>query len=128
MIDRRRFVSTAIGAPLTALAASALGPTLEGWAATDAPFDLGPTLEELRRRCGVPAVGAIVVSTDRVIARGVAGVRRMGEPGAVSVGAHWQLGSLTKNFTGTLAAILVERDMLSWDATLRQLYPENTWR
>jgi D-alanyl-D-alanine carboxypeptidase len=124
MIDRRRFVSTAIGAPLAAVAASVLGPTLDGWAASDTPIDLGPTLEELRRRCGVPAVGAIAVSTDRVVARGVAGFRRMGEPGPVSVGAHWQLGSLTKNFTGTLAAILVERDMLSWDATLRQLYPE----
>jgi hypothetical protein len=65
MIDRRRFVSTVVGAPL----AAALGPTLNGLAATDAPFDLGPTLEELRRRCGVPAVGAIAVSTDRVIAR-----------------------------------------------------------
>src|SRR3984957_20176754 len=121
MIDRRRFISTAIGAPL----AAALGPTLNGLAATDAPFDLGPTLEELRRRCGVPAVGAIAVSTDRVIARGVAGFRRMGEPSAVSTDAHWQLGSLTKNFGGTLVAVLVERGKLSWDTTLRQIYPEH---
>ncbi len=120
MIDRRRFISTAIGASL----AAALGPTLEALASTEAPFDLDPTLEQIRRRCGLPAVGAIAVSTDRVIARGVAGFRRMGEPGSVSVDAHWQLGSLTKNFTGTIAGMLVERGRLSWDATLRQLYPE----
>jgi CubicO group peptidase (beta-lactamase class C family) len=124
MIDRRRFISTAVGAPLAA-AGSALGSMLEALAATDAPFDLGPTLEQIRRRCGLPAVGGIAVSTDRVIARGVAGFRRMGEPGAVSVNAHWQLGSLTKNFVGTLASVLVERNKLSWDATLRQLYPEH---
>ena len=123
MIDRRRFISTGLSAPLAA-ALSALAPSLDGLAA-DAPFDLGPTLEQIRKRCGLPAVGAIAVSTDRVIARGVAGVRRMGEPGAVSVDMHWQLGSLTKNFTGTLAGILVERGKLSWDATLRQLYPEH---
>jgi CubicO group peptidase (beta-lactamase class C family) len=120
MIDRRRFISTAITAPL----AASLAPALEGSAAADAPIDQGPTLEQLRRRCGVPAVGAIVVSTDRVVARGVAGFRRMGESGAVSVGSHWQLGSLTKNFTGTIAGLLVERGRLSWDTTLRQLYPE----
>jgi CubicO group peptidase (beta-lactamase class C family) len=123
MIDRRRFMSTAAGAPLAA-SLSALLPSLEALAANDAPVDLGPTLEQIRRRCDLPAVGAIAVSTDRVIARGVAGFRRMGEPGAVTVDAHWQLGSLTKNFTGTIAGMLVERGKLYWDSTLRQLYPE----
>jgi CubicO group peptidase (beta-lactamase class C family) len=104
---------------------SALAPALDAVAAAEPPIDLGPTLDQIRRRCGVPAIGAIAVSTDRVIARGVAGFRRMGEPGAVSVDAHWQLGSLTKNFTGTIAGLLVERGRLSWDATLRQLYPEH---
>jgi CubicO group peptidase (beta-lactamase class C family) len=123
MIDRRRFISTATAAPLAA-SLSALMPSLEALAANDAPVDLGPTLEQIRQRCGLPAAGAIVVSTDRVIARGVAGFRRMGEPGKVTLGAHWQLGSLTKNFTGTIAGMLVERGKLYWDSTLRQLYPE----
>lgn len=123
MIDRRRLIATAAGAPLAAVM-SMLESVLDGVAASDAPFDLGPALEQIRRRCGVPAVGAIAVSTDRVLARGVAGFRKMGEPGLVSVDAHWQLGSLTKNFTGTLAGQLVERGGLSWDATLRQLFPE----
>jgi CubicO group peptidase (beta-lactamase class C family) len=123
MVDRRRFISTAVSTPLAA-AMSATWPSLMERAAADAPLDLAPTLEQIRRRLGLPAVGAIAVSTDRVVARGVAGFRRMGEPGAVTTGAHWQLGSLTKNFTGTIAAMLVERGKLSWDATLRQLYPE----
>src|ERR1700753_2042983 len=116
MIDRRRFLTSAVGTSL-ATTMSEMLPSLEALAANDAPLDLSPTLEQLRRRCGVPAVGAIAVSTDRVVARGVAGFKRMGEPGAVTVDAHWQLGSLTKNFTGTIAAILVERGKLSWDAT-----------
>jgi CubicO group peptidase (beta-lactamase class C family) len=124
MIDRRRLISAAAGAPLAAVM-SMFESVLDEVAASDAPFDLGPALEQIRRRCGVPAVGAIAVSTDRVVARGVAGVRRMGEPGAVSTDARWQLGSLTKNFGGTLAAVLVERGKLSWDTTLRQIYPEH---
>src|SRR5262245_4965345 len=124
MIDRRRFLATA-ASPLLAAVVSTVGPALEASATTAAPIDLAPTLEQVRRRFGLPAVGAIAVSTDRVIARGVAGVRRMGEPGAVPPDAHWQLGSLSKNFTGTLAALLVERGLLSWDTTLRQIYPEH---
>jgi CubicO group peptidase (beta-lactamase class C family) len=124
MVDRRRFISTAVSVPVAA-ALSAVWPSLQTAAAYEAPFDLGPTLEQIRRRCGVPAIGAVAVSTDRIIARGVAGFRRMGEPGAVSTDACWQLGSVTKNFGGTLAAVLVESGKLSWDATLRQLYPEH---
>jgi CubicO group peptidase (beta-lactamase class C family) len=123
MIDRRRFVSTA-ASPLLAAIADACGPALKALAAAEAPIDLGPTLEQIRRRFGLPAVGAVVVSTDRVIARGVAGFRRMGESEKVSPDAHWQLGSVTKTFTGTLAGLLVERGKLSFDTMLGDVYPE----
>jgi hypothetical protein len=71
MIDRRRFVSTAASPALGAIA-GACGPALKALAAAEAPIDLGPTLEQIRQRFGLPAVGVIAVSTDRVIARGVA--------------------------------------------------------
>jgi len=56
----------------------------------------------------------------------VCGVRRIGEPGAVAADPHWQLGSITKTFTATLTAMLVERGKLKWDTTLREIYPEHT--
>ena len=52
-------------------------------------------------------------------------MRRMGEPGLVSPDPHWQLGSITKTFTATLAALLIERGKLTWDTTLAQIYPEH---
>jgi CubicO group peptidase (beta-lactamase class C family) len=123
MMDRRRFFSTA-ASPLFAAIAGACGPALKALAAAEAPIDLGPTLEQIRERFGLPAVGAIAVSTDRVIARGVAGFRRMGEPSRVSPETHWQLGSVTKTFTGTLTGLLIDRGKLSFDTTLGEIYPE----
>ncbi len=87
--------------------------------------DLGDTLDAIREKLGLPAVGAIAVSRDGVLAQGVAGVRRVGEFGLVPADAHWQLGSITKTFTATLAALLVDRGKLNWDTTLRDIYPEH---
>src|SRR6202050_368580 len=123
MMDRRRFFSTA-ASPLFAAIAGACGPALKALAAAEAPIDLGPTLEQIRERFGLPAVGGIAVSTDRVIARGVDGFRRLGAPAKVAPDAHWQLGSVTKTFTGTLTGLLVERGKLAFDTTLGEIYPE----
>jgi CubicO group peptidase (beta-lactamase class C family) len=103
---------------------ASLLPALEGMAA-DAPRDLSPTFEAIRQRLGLPAMGAIVVTGDRIVGRGVCGVRRMGEPGPIAADPHWQLGSITKTFTATLAAMLIERGKLTFDTTLRQIYPEH---
>jgi CubicO group peptidase (beta-lactamase class C family) len=107
-----------------ALWLASIVPALEADAA-DAPLDLSPTFEAIRRHLELPAMGAIVVTGDRIIGRGVCGVRRMGEPGAVAADPHWQLGSITKTFTATLAAMLIERGKLTFDTTLRQVYPEH---
>jgi len=120
MITRRHAISASAGAML-----ASVFPALGAGASVSAQ-DLSVTLDAIRRRLGLPAMGAIVVARDRIIARGVCGVRRIGEPGAVAADAHWQLGSITKTFTATLTAMLVERGKLKWDTTLREIYPEHT--
>ena len=78
------------------------------------------------RNSGLPAVGAIAVSRDAVLAQGVAGVRSaLANSVRFPANAHWQLGSITKTFTATLAALLVDRGKLSWDTRLRDIYPEH---
>lgn len=119
MIRRR----TVLGGLSGVLFASRLYPS-GAWAA-QSPVDLDPLLEAVRKRLGVPGIGAIVVGRDRVMARGEAGVRKTGEEGLISADAHWQLGSITKTFTATLAAILIERGKLTWDTRLREIYPEH---
>ncbi len=119
MISRRQLLRSSASAMAVTLVSSNNG------VAADIAQPLNATLEEIRKRMGVPALGAIVVSRDKVVARGEAGVRRVDEDGSVSPEAHWQIGSITKTFTATLTALLVERGKLSWDTTLRQLYPEH---
>ena len=119
MLNRRQAIGGAAGG-LLGTVLSAVEATAQG-----APDNLSTTLDTLCRRLGLPAAGAIVVTRDRIVARGVCGVRRMGEPGLVSPDPHWQLGSITKTFTATLAALLIERGKLTWGTTLAQMYPEH---
>lgn len=50
---------------------------------------------------------------------GVAGLRAKGHEPAVRPDDLWHIGSNTKSMTATLAARLVEKGVLSWDATVR---------
>lgn len=62
----------------------------------------------------VPGLAMAVVQSDRVIyARGF-GVRKQGRPGAVDENTLFEIGSLTKSFTATLMAMLVDDGKLSW--------------
>ncbi len=92
---------------------------------TNASKTLKTELEAIRHHFHLPAVAGIIVSRNGTIAEAACGVRKMGESSPVSEQAHWQLGSITKTFTATLAAILVERGKLTWDTTLGKIYPEH---
>ena len=57
----------------------------------------------------------------------VAGMTRVGVEGrAVRTGELWHIGSNTKAMTAALYAVLVERGILAWNATLPSLFPANT--
>jgi D-alanyl-D-alanine carboxypeptidase len=92
---------------------------------THASQTLRTELEGIRRRFPVPALVGLIVTRDATFAEAGCGVRMVGRIDTVSEQAHWQLGSITKTFTATLAAILVERGKLTWDTTLGQIYPEH---
>ena len=92
---------------------------------THASQTLRTELEGIRRRFPVPALVGLIVTRDATFAEAGCGVRMVGRIDMVSEQAHWQLGSITKTFTATLAAILVERGKLTWDTTLGQIYPEH---
>jgi CubicO group peptidase (beta-lactamase class C family) len=89
-----------------------------------APADLAPLLESIRLETGVPALGALLVTgkgTTRIEAIGVVG-NRGGEPNLpVTAEDLWHLGSCTKAFTATLAAVLVDAGALRWETTVGEL-------
>ena len=81
-------------------------------------------LDSVRKQHNVPAMAAVVLRADTVLARGVAGVRRSGIAGAVTIQDRFQLGSNTKAITATLIATLVEAGKLSWTTTPADVFPE----
>lgn len=86
--------------------------------------DLSPLLETHRAKQSLPAVGAIVVTHEGVVARGVAGVRKLGDDTKVQLTDRWHLGSDTKAMTATMVAALVEKGKLSWKLTIAEVLPD----
>ena len=97
-------------------------PLLAGTVLAQAPEDLAALLEPLRAKHGLPALGALVLRGDEVVAQGAVGVRRIDREIPVTNGDRWHLGSCTKSMTATLCAILVEKKKLAWDTTVGQVF------
>ena len=108
--------------PLAPPADSAAAPPV----AEEAPESLAELLEPLRAEHGLPALAALVRSSERVLAEGAVGLRRAGGDAPVTLDDRWHLGSCTKSMTATLAALLVARGTLAWSTTVVEAFPELT--
>lgn len=92
------------------------------------PADCADVLERVRAQFQLPALAAVVVRDDRVVALGAVGIRRLGRDVPVTAQDKFHLGSITKSMTATVAARLVERGTIRWDATLQDVFPERARR
>ena len=79
-------------------------------------------LEWARSSQNAPAVGAIVIRNGEVAERAVVGVRSTASSVPVTIDDQWHLGSITKSMTSTLAAVLVEDGLITWDTTPAQVW------
>lgn len=87
--------------------------------------DLAPRLAKvLTDTPEIPGIGAAIIRDGALVALGVAGTRSKDSTTPVLPTDHWHLGSCTKAFTATLAAILVEDGVITFDTTLAQSFPE----
>ena len=80
-------------------------------------------VEWARGTQNAPAMGAIIIRNGQVIERAVAGVRSTASSVPVTTEDQWHLGSITKSMTATLAAVLVEDGLITWDTTPAQVWP-----
>ena len=67
---------------------------------------------------------AAVLRGERIIAQGVAGVRKRGTAERITLDDRFHLGSCTKAMTATLVAMLVEEGKLNWTTTLGELFAD----
>ncbi|GAB1344549.1 hypothetical protein MASR1M101_36760 [Gemmatimonas sp.] len=85
---------------------------------------LAAIVDSMRNAFGLPAMGSAIVSTEGLVAIGVAGMRRFGGSVPVTENDKWHLGSNTKALTGVLAGMAVEAGVLSWSRTVSQAFPD----
>ena len=72
----------------------------------------------------MPAMGVVLVRNGQIAEKAAVGLRSSNAAVAVADTDRWHLGSLTKAMTATLAALLVEQGVISWDSTVLEVWPE----
>ncbi len=94
--------------------------------AADPPRDVSEILESIRDDANLPALAAVVVERDSIVAQGVVGLRAADSSEAVTLDDKFHLGSCTKSMTATMLATLVEAGTLRWDTTIFDVFPEES--
>src|SRR5881394_1805977 len=91
----------------------------------NAPANVDAILQSILGR-GAERFGmvAAVLRGERIIAEGVAGVRKRGTAERITLDDQFHLGSCTKAMTATLVAMLVEEGKLNWTTTLGELFAD----
>ncbi|MCP4725568.1 MAG: beta-lactamase family protein [bacterium] len=86
--------------------------------------ELREYLKELREVYEFPAISAVVVSSDRIIAASAYGLRHMNREDRVTVNDKFHIGSCTKSITAVIAGMLVKEGKISWDSRVRDIFQE----
>jgi len=85
---------------------------------------LGDIVEWARATENAPALGVIIIRHGQVVERAVSGVRSVENNVRVTVDDEWHVSSLTKSMTATVAAMLVEDGLITWDTRPLDVWPE----
>src|SRR5208283_3353439 len=91
----------------------------------NAPVNVDAILQLILGRGGERfGMVAAVLRGERIIAQGVAGVRKRGTAKRITLDDRFLLNSCTKPMTATLVAMLVEEGKLNWATTLGELFAD----
>ncbi|GAA6205726.1 serine hydrolase [Thalassotalea sp. SU-HH00458] len=81
-------------------------------------------IEYLRIESNLPALAGVLIYDGEIIELGVSGRRAITSDNEVTIEDKWHVGSLTKSMTSTLAAKLVQENIIQWHTTIAEVYPE----
>jgi D-alanyl-D-alanine carboxypeptidase len=90
------------------------------------PDDLAAVLEPIRADANLPALIGAVWQGEQLIAIGVTGTRKLGDPTPATIHDQWHLGSDTKAMTATLIGIHVDKGDIHLDDTIGELFAGET--
>jgi len=86
--------------------------------------ELEEQLAEICESKDVPGMIAASVGPDGVIEVAAVGVRQRGTEDAITTDDQFSLGSNSKSFTATLAAVLVDDGTIDWSTTISEVWPD----
>ena len=119
---------------LTILSASAPGLRAQESGGRDIPAGIAAYAEQVREQWKIPGLSLAVIHGDSTVFSGGFGVREKGRsvakdgPGvAVTDSTLFHIGSMTKAFTATVIASLVDEELLSWEDTVKNILPDFDW-
>jgi CubicO group peptidase (beta-lactamase class C family) len=121
---RRAVVLPALAAAALAVVLSAAGRTAPGARSDDPRFDkLASLVEQKMKELNVPGVALGVIAGDQTSVRGF-GVINADHPLPVDADTLFQIGSISKTFTGTAIMRLVEMGKVDLRAPIRRYVPD----
>jgi CubicO group peptidase (beta-lactamase class C family) len=88
------------------------------------PAELDRYITHVIQQWQIPGLAIAVVRNDSTLVAKGYGVRQLGKPARVDENTVFDIASLTKSFTSTAAAILVDRGVLRWDDPVQRYLPE----
>lgn len=114
MIGRSRAVARALPILMASMAATAHAAPAD---------DLDGFVQAVMKEWNIPGVAVAVVKDDQIVfARGY-GVRQVGRPERVDENTSFGIGSVTKSFNATAAAMLVDDGKIAWDRPIIDYIP-----
>lgn len=85
---------------------------------------LKSVVDEKRESAELVGLGAVVIQDSKVIGLSVSGERKKGGGVFIAQEDLWHIGSITKSFTATLIARLIEKGYLKWDTSIKDIFPD----
>ena len=97
----------------------AAAPALAQW-----PADLDAYIEKARVDWDVPGLAVTVVKDGKLLVAKGYGVRTLGKPEPVDENTMFDIASVSKSFTATAIATLVDEGKMRWDDPVRRYLPQ----
>jgi CubicO group peptidase (beta-lactamase class C family) len=118
----------------TLFSVASLPPTASGRQAAAVESQRGTTvqpdqaiqilIDKTLRGSKLPGLVAAIAKPDRPLRVAAGGIRKSKQSEPMTIFDQVHLGSCTKSITASMLARLVERNVLSWDMTIKQALPE----
>ena len=89
--------------------------------------DIAAYAEQVRQQWKIPGMSLAVIHGDSTVLVQGFGVKEKGGDDPVNPSTLFHIGSMTKAFTATVIASLVDEGLLSWDDTVKDILPDFDW-